>query len=307
MMNRYSSVVSAVALALALASAAMAAEPSAPHPRPLSQKARGVSATELPPPKLIPKPVDRAAERRARTQPAAPDGAKEVPFVETAPEPALTDAEKQRGYLLFARPTRGARLPQYPPAAGGAAGGPGGLRHARPVRAADPGPLSRPPAGEPEGPRLAPGVVRRRNPRRLHRRAAGHLLERRLPELHHGENLPPHAGTPGARDRPLLARRRVPAILAHDPCSRRRQAGPLPGNGHRLGRRLRPGAEASPSPCGSSASTCKRTRPSTTRPISTRGTKPSTKGGARPSFARPPTTTTGPWPTSAWTCCQHFT
>ena len=34
-----------------------------------------------------------------------PAGGKEIPYVETAPEPALTDAEKQRGYLLFARPT----------------------------------------------------------------------------------------------------------------------------------------------------------------------------------------------------------
>ncbi|MGA2032329.1 MAG: hypothetical protein ABSG68_08750 [Thermoguttaceae bacterium] len=54
---------------------------------------------------LVHKPVDRAPQRRAHAQPAAPDSAREIPYVETAPEPALTDAEKQRGYLLFARPT----------------------------------------------------------------------------------------------------------------------------------------------------------------------------------------------------------
>ncbi len=56
-------------------------------------------------PRLVPIPVDRVLERRAHAQPTVPAGAKEIPYVERMPEPALTDAEKQRGYVLFARPT----------------------------------------------------------------------------------------------------------------------------------------------------------------------------------------------------------
>jgi hypothetical protein len=48
-------------------------------------------------------PAD-GAERRARQQPTVPPEYTEVPFIETAPEPALTAAEKERGYLLFRRP-----------------------------------------------------------------------------------------------------------------------------------------------------------------------------------------------------------
>ena len=44
-------------------------------------------------------------------KPAVPAGATEIAFVETAPQPELTDAERQRGYLLFARP---AVEPVYP-------------------------------------------------------------------------------------------------------------------------------------------------------------------------------------------------
>ena len=61
--------------------------------------------------RLVPKPVDRTPERRVHAQPAVPDGAQEMPYIETVPEPALTDAEKQRGYLLFTRP---AMEPVYP-------------------------------------------------------------------------------------------------------------------------------------------------------------------------------------------------
>ena len=70
--------------------------------------AAGVAAVaaplELPKLRLGPKPVDGALDRRARSQPTVPDGAKEVPFIETAPEPILTGPEKERGYLLFQRP-----------------------------------------------------------------------------------------------------------------------------------------------------------------------------------------------------------
>jgi hypothetical protein len=62
------------------------------------------AGVELPPLRSVPKPSDSVPERRARTQPPVPDGAKEIPYVETAPEPALTEPEKQRGYILFHRP-----------------------------------------------------------------------------------------------------------------------------------------------------------------------------------------------------------
>jgi len=54
--------------------------------------------------RLGPKPADGAVERRARTQPTVPEKAREIPFDETAPEPALTQSEQERGYLLFQRP-----------------------------------------------------------------------------------------------------------------------------------------------------------------------------------------------------------
>jgi hypothetical protein len=114
-MNRCIPVVSAIAATLALAGAVMAAEASqpgkskpAPGPtavKPESGVERWVSPADLPPPKLVPKPVDGVMERRAHAQPTVPAGAKEIPYVEMAPEPAMTDAEKQRGYLLFGRPT----------------------------------------------------------------------------------------------------------------------------------------------------------------------------------------------------------
>ncbi len=59
---------------------------------------------ELPPLRLGPKPADGAVARRPRPQPTVPDGAKEIPFDETAPEPALTAPEQERGYILFQRP-----------------------------------------------------------------------------------------------------------------------------------------------------------------------------------------------------------
>jgi len=54
--------------------------------------------------RLAPKPVDHTTERRARRQPTVPSTYKEMPFVETAPDPELTPEEKQRGYLFFHRP-----------------------------------------------------------------------------------------------------------------------------------------------------------------------------------------------------------
>lgn len=54
--------------------------------------------------RLVPKPADTLPERRARSQPTVPEGATELPFIETASEPALTGPEKERGFLLFQRP-----------------------------------------------------------------------------------------------------------------------------------------------------------------------------------------------------------
>ena len=62
---------------------------------------RAATSTSI---RLAPKPVDQTADRRARRQPSVPSTYKEMPFIETAPEPVLTAAEKQRGYVLFQRP-----------------------------------------------------------------------------------------------------------------------------------------------------------------------------------------------------------
>jgi len=71
--------------------------------------------TELLPLRLGPKPADGVVERRARPQPTLPGGVKEIPFDETAPEPALTEPEKERGYLLFQRPITESVYPQTRP------------------------------------------------------------------------------------------------------------------------------------------------------------------------------------------------
>ena len=71
----------------------------------LAANAAGAAApAELPAVRLGPKPADVVVERRPRAQPAVPEGVKEIPFNEPAPEPALTEPEKERGYLLFQRP-----------------------------------------------------------------------------------------------------------------------------------------------------------------------------------------------------------
>ena len=49
---------------------------------------------ELPPIRLGSKPADAAPERRPRPQPPVPVDAKEIPFLELAPEPVLTDFQK---------------------------------------------------------------------------------------------------------------------------------------------------------------------------------------------------------------------
>ncbi len=97
-MPRQELMVSVIVIVLTLAGAL------APAAKASDGGQRGPPA-HLAPLKLVPKPVDSAVERRAHAQPTVPAGAKEIPYVETMPEPALTDAEKQRGYVLFARPT----------------------------------------------------------------------------------------------------------------------------------------------------------------------------------------------------------
>ena len=53
---------------------------------------------ELPPVRLAPKSADAAPERRAHPQPTVPDGAREISFDETAPEPThmVRKSESQR-------------------------------------------------------------------------------------------------------------------------------------------------------------------------------------------------------------------
>ena len=206
-----------------------------------------------------------------------PAGAKEIPFVETAPSRPSPRRRRSGGICSSSVPSRKPSIPtpvRCPTS--------GSRRWSRSPRPASSSRSRSPciPCARCENLKVRVSSLtsrRGRDPRRPHRRAPGHLLERRLPVLHHGQHLSPHAGTAGARHGPHLARRRVPAVLADGPCPRRREARPLPGNGHRLGRRLRPGRRASRSPCASSASACRRTRPSTSRPISTCGTRPSTR------------------------------
>jgi hypothetical protein len=52
----------------------------------------------------VPKPNDNPTEHRARQQPTVPGTYTDVPFVEPAPAPELTEAERSRGFLLFQRP-----------------------------------------------------------------------------------------------------------------------------------------------------------------------------------------------------------
>ena len=62
------------------------------------------SAAPLTAIRVAPKPVDHTPDRRTHPQPTVPSTYQEVPFVETAVEPALTLEETQRGYVLFHRP-----------------------------------------------------------------------------------------------------------------------------------------------------------------------------------------------------------
>ena len=79
--------------------------------------ADAAAPAELPPIRLSPKSADAAPERRAHPQPTVPDGAREIPFDETAPEPTLTGPEKERGYLLFQRPLTESIYPNSRPLA----------------------------------------------------------------------------------------------------------------------------------------------------------------------------------------------
>ena len=72
---------------------------------------------QLPAPRLGTKPADNAVERRARPQPTVPEGAREIPFEETAPESVLTPLEQERGYVLFQRPLTECIYPNTRPVA----------------------------------------------------------------------------------------------------------------------------------------------------------------------------------------------
>jgi len=55
--------------------------------------------------------VPAGPQRRARSQPSVPDGYRELPYEEIAPEPQLSDEQERRGYMVFHRPIT---QPVYP-------------------------------------------------------------------------------------------------------------------------------------------------------------------------------------------------
>jgi len=64
-----------------------------------------VSVAEEPPARLVDKPSDTDVPRLlARVAPSIPEGFTEVPYREDHLPPALTDLEKQQGFILFSRP-----------------------------------------------------------------------------------------------------------------------------------------------------------------------------------------------------------
>jgi hypothetical protein len=63
----------------------------------LVKVAAGAAPVELPSIRLAAKPADHAVERRPRAQPTVPDGAQEVPFLETAAKGSHTIAAVLEG------------------------------------------------------------------------------------------------------------------------------------------------------------------------------------------------------------------
>ncbi len=72
---------------------------TAPNAAPASDASEATTGIQQ-----VAKPLDKVPDRRARRQPTVPDNYKEIPFVENAPTPTLTQAERQRGYMVFQRP-----------------------------------------------------------------------------------------------------------------------------------------------------------------------------------------------------------
>ena len=194
-------------------------------------------------PRLVPIPADRVSERRVHAQPTVPAGAKEILYVETTAEPTLTDEERQRGYLLFARPTV---EPVYPNS------------RSRPderlntlVAFAAPGQF------EPVTMTLFPvrplvNLKVRVSPLAS---SAGEIPADRIDVrlgTYWNVGYPSYTTVNTYRRTPeLLERVTVHSSPAGEcqrywllhPCSRRRQAGPLSGNGDRVGRWVRPSPE----------------------------------------------------------------
>jgi hypothetical protein len=65
-----------------------------------SKEANSVKPPEF---QLVSKPTVTQLDRRIRSQPTVPDNYRELPYIETASEPELTETEKQLGYMLFQR------------------------------------------------------------------------------------------------------------------------------------------------------------------------------------------------------------
>lgn len=83
----------------------------------VTNSVHGAAPGNVPPLRLVHKPADSTVELRPRPQPTVPDGAKEIPFDETAPEPVLTESEKERGYIIFQRPITESVYPNTRPLA----------------------------------------------------------------------------------------------------------------------------------------------------------------------------------------------
>ncbi len=256
--------------------------------------------------RLVPKPADSALERHAHPQPTVPDGAKEIPFDETAPEPTLTEPEKERGYLLFQRPLTESVYPNTRP-----------LSHERLetlVAFATPGEF------EPVTFALYPVRPLQNLKVRVSSltSAAGEIPADRVDvrlATYWNVGYPSYTTLSTYRRVPELLERVTVHTSPAGECQWYWLTIHVPDD-------ARPGlyrgtvpsgttASARPSrfrwPCAFSASGCRRTRTSTSRPTSTCGTKPSTTDATRRLSAGRRTRTTGRWSTTAWICCRRFT
>ena len=235
----------------------------------------------------------------ARSQPTVPSTYEEMPFVETAAEPELTPAEKQRGYLLFHRPITEPVYPNSKPRAH--------ERLEQLVAFAAPGEF------EPLTFSIYP-VRKLQNlkvrcspltcdageiPEHADHRAPGHLLECRVSALYLSIHVPAYA-------------RASRAVTVHSSPA---------GECQRYWLRVHVPEDAKPGLYRGTVSVwddgfekavqipvalrvlgfqLTGTPPSTTRPTTTCATGPSTRTSPSRSFRKRPPTSTGRWSNTAW-------